>query len=68
MMTSLPQELLLLQVAASRCANNQTIMIVQNNGSGSNKAIVSNVDTAAGTFVANIYEGCRSCDSRNRRS
>ena len=32
-------------------------MIVQNNGSGSNKAIVSNVDTAAGTFVANIYEG-----------
>ncbi len=36
--------------------DNQTIMIVQNNGSGSNKAIVSNVDTAAGTFVANIYE------------
>ena len=37
--------------------NNQTIMIVQNNGSGSNKAIVSNVDTVNGTFVANIYEG-----------
>ena len=36
--------------------DNQTIMIVQNNGSGSNKAIVSNVNTAAGTFVANIYE------------
>ena len=37
--------------------NNQTIMIVFNNGAGSNKAIVSGVDTAAGTFVANIYEG-----------
>ena len=37
--------------------NNQTIMIVFNNGAGSNKAIVSGVNTAAGTFVANIYEG-----------
>lgn len=37
--------------------NNQTIMIVFNNGAGSNKAIVSDVDTSAGTFTANIYEG-----------
>jgi hypothetical protein len=37
--------------------NNQTIMIVFNNGAGSNKAIVSGVNTTAGTFVANIYEG-----------
>jgi len=36
--------------------NNQTIMVVWNDGSGSNKAIVSAVDTAAGTFQANYYE------------
>ena len=36
--------------------DNQTIMIVFNNGAGSNKAIVSEVDTSAGTFKANIYE------------
>ena len=35
--------------------NNQTIMVVWNDGSGSNKAIVSAVDTAAGTFQANYY-------------
>jgi hypothetical protein len=36
--------------------DNQTIMVVWNNGAGSNKAIVSDVDTAAGTFQANYYE------------
>jgi len=36
--------------------DNQTIMIVWNNGAGSNKAIVSNVDPVAKTFKANIYE------------
>jgi len=40
--------------------DNQTIMIVWNNGAGSNKAIVSNVDTAAGTFQANYYEAAGS--------
>ena len=36
--------------------DNQTIMIVWNNGAGSNKAIVSGVNHAAGTFTANYYE------------
>ena len=36
--------------------DNQTIMVVWNNGAGSNKAIVSEVDTTNGTFKANIYE------------
>ncbi len=40
--------------------NNQTVMLVWNNGAGSNKAIVSNVDTAAGTFTANLYEAAGS--------
>ena len=40
--------------------DNQTIMIVWNNGAGSNKAIVSNVNTAAGTFQANYYEAAGS--------
>ena len=40
--------------------DNQTIMIVWNNGAGSNKAIVSDVDTAAGTFQANYYEAAGS--------
>ena len=40
--------------------NNQTVMIVWNNGLGSNKAIVSAVDHAAGTFQANYYEAAGS--------
>jgi hypothetical protein len=36
--------------------DNQTIMLVWNDGSGSNKAIVSAVNHTAGTFVANYYE------------
>ena len=40
--------------------NNQTIMIVWNNGAGSNKAIVSNVNPTAGTFQANYYEAAGS--------
>ncbi len=40
--------------------NNQTIMVVWNNGAGSNKAIVSDVNTAAGTFQANYYEAAGS--------
>ena len=40
--------------------NNQTIMIVWNNGAGSNKAIVSNVNATAGTFQANYYEAAGS--------
>ena len=40
--------------------NNQTIMVVWNNGAGSNKAIVSAVNTAAGTFQANYYEAAGS--------
>ena len=40
--------------------DNQTIMVVWNNGAGSNKAIVSAVDTAAGTFQANYYEAAGS--------
>ena len=40
--------------------NNQTIMVVWNNGAGSNKAIVSNVNHAAGTFQANYYEAAGS--------
>ena len=34
----------------------QTIMVSWNSGAGSNKAIVSNTDYAAGTFQANYYE------------
>lgn len=37
--------------------NNQTILLSWNNGAGTNKAIVSNVDATAGTFTANFYEG-----------
>ena len=40
--------------------NNQTIMVVWNNGAGSNKAIVSNVNPTAGTFTANYYEAAGS--------
>lgn len=40
--------------------DNQTIMIVWNNGAGSNKAIVSAVNPTAGTFQANYYEAAGS--------
>ncbi len=40
--------------------NNQTIMVVWNNGAGSNKAIVSAVNATAGTFTANFYEAAGS--------
>jgi len=40
--------------------NNQTIMVVWNDGSGSNKAIVSAVNHATGTFRANFYEAAGS--------
>jgi hypothetical protein len=40
--------------------NNQTVMLVWNDGSGSNKAIVSAVNNAAGTFTANLYEAAGS--------
>ena len=40
--------------------NNQTVMIVWNNGLGSNKAIVSAVDHAARTFQSNYYEEAES--------
>ena len=34
----------------------QTVMVSANNGTGSNKAIVTNVDVAAGTFTVAFYE------------
>mgnify|MGYP003642718419 CR=1 FL=1 len=40
--------------------DNQTIMVVWNDGSGSNKAIVSAVSHANGTFRANFYEAAGS--------
>ena len=40
--------------------DNQTIMVVWNNGAGSNKAIVSAVNPGAGTFQANYYEAAGS--------
>ena len=40
--------------------NNQTIMVTWNNGLGSNKAVVTAVNYAAGTFQANYYEAAGS--------
>jgi|TARA_R110002020_G_scaffold7161_7_gene30340 hypothetical protein len=40
--------------------DNQTIMVTWNNGLGSNKAVVTAVDHAAGTFQANYYEAAGS--------